>query len=162
MTNRAASTLRLTGILGATLLASGCAVFSPVQTDYPYIPADGVRLTIPGLDLRNLVVVASEKGGQGVLVGQAVNETPDAVDVVFAVGDAQTTPTAVPALSGSSLGGNGSAVGVGAVPVAPGEMVELSVTTREAGRNVVRVPVLTPSRYYSEVTIPSASAGPSS
>lgn len=157
MTNRAASTLRLTGILGATLLASGCAVFSPVQTDYPYVPADGVRLTIPGLDLRNLVVVASGKGAQGVLVGQAVNTSTDAVDVVFAVGDAQTSPTAIPALSGSSIGSAGSPVGVGPVPVPPGQLVELSVTTREAGRNVVRVPVLTPSRYYSDVPVPSAS-----
>ncbi|KRE60057.1 hypothetical protein [Nostocoides sp. Soil756] len=156
MTNRTASALRLTGILGATLLASGCAVMSPVQTDQPYIPADGVQLTIPGLELRNLLIVSSGKGAPGVLVGQAVNRSSDTVDVVFAVGNARTSPTAVPALTGSNLGADGGTVDVGTVPVAPGAMVELSVTTPQAGRNVVLVPVLPPTRYYSDLPVPSA------
>ncbi|NHA66655.1 hypothetical protein [Phycicoccus flavus] len=167
MTNRAATFLRLLGLAGATLVVSACGVFSPVQTDYPYIPADGVDLTMPGLDLRNLAVVTDAEGSAGVLVGQAVNEGAEAVEVTFALsGDAggRGASTTVPAYSGSSLSET-TPVTLAAVPAAPGALVELSVTTAQAGRNVVEVPVLDRTSYYTSVPTPSqapsSSASPS-
>ncbi len=153
VTNRAAPALRATALAGTALLLSGCAVFSPVQTDYDYEPADGVSFTITGLDLRNLAVVVPAEGGTGTIVGQAVNRATSAVDVTFAV-DGATAPAtvAVPAGSGTSLTGDGGRVEIPGIPAPPGSTVQLTVTTDEAGANVVRVPVLPNIGYYSDLT----------
>ena len=105
VTNRAASVLRASAVAGTILLASGCAsAFSPIQTDFDYDSADGVPLTIEGLDLRDLAIVVPAKGGTGIVVGQAVNRSTSAVDVTFAVTGAPTPATvAVPASSGKTL-----------------------------------------------------------
>ncbi len=166
VTNRAASVLRLTGLAVATLLAAGCGVFSPIQTDYPYIPADGVSLSVPGLDLRNLAVISDGAGSEGVLIGQAVNPGAEAVEVLFGVPGADGSlesaggRTAVPAYSGAALSDATTAVGLGSVAAAPGEMTQLIVTTEEAGQNVVLVPVLPRDSYYSDLATPVPSATP--
>lgn len=156
MTTRAASALRLTGIAGAVLLAAGCGVLSPVQTDQPYIPADGVPLTIPGLTFHNLAIVADAQGQPGTLVGQAVNEGSQAVEVAFAVEGSATAQTSVPAFSGTGLS-NGEGVAISVVPAPPGALVQLNVATQEAGRNVVEVPVVDRRSYYESVPLPSGS-----
>jgi len=157
VTNRAASALRATTLAGAILLASGCAVFSPIQTDYDYDAADGVPLTINGLDLRDLAIVVPAKGGTGIVVGQAVNRSTSAVDVTFAVTGAPTPATvAVPAGSGKSLSDGATGVEIPGIPVAPGQMVQMTVTTDQAGANVVTVPVLPNIGYYKDLTASSS------
>jgi hypothetical protein len=157
VTNRAASALRATALAGTILLASGCAVFSPVQTAFDYDSADGVPLTIEGLDLRDLAVVVPAKGGTGIVVGQAINRTTSAVDVTFAVAGAPgPAVVAVPASSGKTLSEAATGVEIPGIPVAPGEMVEMTVTTDEAGANIVKVPVLANIGYYKDLT-PSSS-----
>ncbi|HYJ26428.1 MAG TPA: hypothetical protein VEW73_01860 [Nocardioides sp.] len=158
MTNRAASLLRASALAGTILLASGCAsAFSPIQTDYDYDAADGVPLSLEGLDLRNLAVVVPAKGGTGILIGQAVNRDSAAVDVTFAVTGAPAPATvAVPANSGKSLSDSATGVEIPGIPVAPGEMVQMTVTTDEAGANVVNVPVLANTGYYSDLTVSSS------
>jgi hypothetical protein len=156
VTTRAASVLRATALAGTALLVSGCAVFSPMQTDYDAETADGVRLTIVGLDLRNLAVVVPAKGETGIVIGQAVNKGTSAVDVTFAVDGAPTPATvAVPASSGKTLSDAAGGVEIPGIPVAPGTMVEMTVTTDQAGANVVRVPVLPNTGYYSDLTAAS-------
>ncbi|WP_377645049.1 hypothetical protein [Oryzobacter terrae] len=151
MTTRAASALRATALAGALLLgAAGCAVFSPVQTDYAYQPADGPALDTGDLKLRNLVVVAAEKGGDGILVGQAVNGAAQAVQVSFSVGSDTPANRTVPASSGAALSAPGSSVVLTAVPGGPGDVVDLTVTTPGSGQNVVTVPVLAPTGYYTQ------------
>lgn len=141
--------LRASGLAGTALLMSGCAVFSTVQTDQDYIPGDGTALTMPGLKLRNLVVVAAEKGGPGVLVGQAVNGGTVPIEVTFAV-EGSTTPTTaiVPAFREKDITAAPTRAKLGAVPSAPGGMVEVTVATAEAGQNIVNVPVLLPENAY--------------
>lgn len=164
VTNRAASVLRLAGLAVATLLAAGCGVFSPVQTDYAYIPADGVSLSIPGLDLRNLAIITDGAGADGVLIGQAINSGAESVEVMFGLPGADGSlasaggRAAVPAYSGATLSDATTAVGLGAVPAAPGEMTRLIVTTQDAGQNVVLVPVLARDTYYSDLATPAPSA----
>ena len=150
VTNRAATALRLSAVAAATLLASGCAVFSPVQTDEPYIPAEGVPFNMPGLSLRNLAIVTGAAGGPGVVVGQVVNESSKAVDVSFGIqGGAQaSTSTAVPANSGDTITDESRKVEIGSLPVPAGSMVNMTITTAEAGQNVVLVPVLLDNRFY--------------
>ncbi len=158
VTNRAANALRATALAGTILLASGCAsAFSPVQTDYAVDAGDGVPLTIEGLDLRDLAVVVPAKGGTGIVVGQAINRTTSAVDVTFAVSGSPTPANvAVPASSGESLSDGGTGVEIPGIPVAPGEMVEMTVTTDEAGANIVKVPVLPNLGYYKDLTASSS------
>ena len=154
MTTRAASVLRATALAATGLLVSGCATFSPVQTEYDYPAADGVRLSIDGLELRNLAVVAAEPEGPGVVIGQAVNSSAAAVDVAFSLeGSPAPAQTTVPAGSGDAL----PEVQLESVPAAPGDTVELTVTTPEAGQNVVRVPVLAPTGYYEGLVSPTSS-----
>ena len=164
VTKRAASLLRLTGIAGAALLATGCGVLSPVQTNEVYIPADGVPLSIPGLELQNLAVVTDAAGSPGTLVGQAVNGTDQAVDVSFALEGGEPARATVPAFSGGGLS-DGRGVTLPSVPVPPGSLVVLNVTTQQAGQNVVRVPVLARTSYYTTLptptAVPSASPSPS-
>jgi hypothetical protein len=59
---------------------------------------------------------------------------------------------AVPANSGKTLSDATTAVEIPGIPVAPGAMVELTVTTDQAGANVVKVPVLPNTGYYSHLT----------
>ena len=151
VTTRAASALRATALAGAVLVAvSGCALSSPVQTDYAYQPADGPSLDTGDVDLRNLVVIAPEKGGDGVLVGQAVNNAPQAVQVSFSVGGDSPANRTVPASSGAALSTPGSTVALTAVPGGPGDVVDLTVTTPGSGQNVVTVPVLAPTGYSAQ------------
>ncbi|HSO64805.1 MAG TPA: hypothetical protein VLQ78_06855 [Ornithinibacter sp.] len=151
MTNRATPALRAAALVGATLLASGCAVFSPVQTDVPYVPADGVALSTADLELRNLAVVSTEAGADAVVVGQAVNAGTSAVQVSFGVsgGSAGATAT-VPATSGATISDETTRVTIPGLAAAPGEVVDLVVTTSGSGQNVVTVPVLA-ARNHLEV-----------
>ncbi len=149
VTNRAAAALSTVALAGAALLTAGCAAFSPVQTAVDYQPADGVKLSLDGLELRNLAVVAAEKGGPGTVIGQAVNSGTSAVDVTFGVeGASATAKAAVPANSGDTLSDSTSSVTIDGMPAGPGEVVQLQVTTAEAGQNLVTVPVLAASGYY--------------
>jgi hypothetical protein len=157
VTNRAASALRATALTGTILLASGCAVFSPVQTSYASDAGDGVPLSIVGLDLRGLAVVVPAKGETGIVVGQAVNRTTNAVDVTFAVeGAPSPAVVAVPASSGRTLSDATTGVEIPGIPVAPGTMVQMTVTTDEAGANVVTVPVLVNRGFYADLTASSS------
>ncbi len=150
MTNRRSAILRAAGLTAVALLMSGCAVFSTVQTDEDYLPGDGTQLSMPGLELRNLVVVSETKGGPGVLVGQAVNLGDAAIDVGFAVeGSTSPTTATVPAYREKAIATTATSVDIDAVPTAPGGMVNLMVTTAEAGQNVVQVPVLLPNNEYA-------------
>jgi hypothetical protein len=153
---RAAALLRASALTGTALLVSGCAVFSPMQTDYDYEAADGVRLSIVGLELRNLLVVVPAPGETGIVVGQAVNKASSAVDVTFAV-EGATSPTTVtvPANSGDTLSGAAVNVEIPGVPVAPGGLAQMTVTTDVAGVNLVQVPVLPTPGFYSGLSASS-------
>lgn len=146
--------------LGSTLLG-GCAVFSPVQTDYVYQPADGINASFGDLDLRGVLVVADAEGGPGSVVGQLVNNGTESVDVSIGTADGPA-PEPVTVEPGSSLSlGEDSSVTLASVPAAPGAVVPLQVSTPATGVNVVGVPVLPALDYYEDSkpsTAPSGSA----
>ena len=159
VTNRAASVLRASALAGTILLASGCAsAFSPVQTDFDYDAADGVPLTIVGLDLRDLAVVVPAKGGTGIVVGQAVNRSTSAVDVTFAVEGAPSPGhrRRPRQLGQDALGRHHRRRDPRHPASPPATMVQMTVTTDEAGANVVTVPVLANTGYYADLTAASS------
>ena len=87
------------------------------------------------------------------MIGQAVNRSTSAVDVTFGVAGAPTPATvAVPASSGKTLSDAATGVEIPGIPAAPGEMVEMTVTTAEAGENIVTVPVLAEHRLLPDLT----------
>ncbi|KGN40552.1 hypothetical protein [Knoellia aerolata] len=148
--------------LGSTLLG-GCAVMSPVQTDYAYQAADGVNATFGELDLRGVLVIADSKDGPGSVVGQLVNNGDEDVEVTIGTEGASAEPVTVGRGSSLALGGD-SAVALSSVPAAPGDVVRLQVATPGTGQNLVTVPVLPALGYYedSAPSESSPSASPSS
>lgn len=142
-------------LIALTVAFSGCAVFSPVQTSYPYVQADGVALNIEGIEFENLVVVAPSRGAPGVLTGQAVNLTAHEIDVTVVIeGGSQPATFTLAPLTGDGITATPSNVDLGPVPVIPGALVNLIVSTPAAGENNVSVPVLPPGSeldYYDGI-----------
>ncbi|MFC7491151.1 MULTISPECIES: hypothetical protein [unclassified Knoellia] len=145
-------------VLGTTLLG-GCAVFSPVQTDYNYQAADGVNTTFGDLEVRGLLVVADAKDGQGTVVGQLVNTSNEDIEVAFASEGATGAEVTVPRRSSLSLGEE--PVTLSSVAAAPGDVLQLQMATPGTGQNVLTVPVLPSAAYYEEAR-PPGSTGPAS
>ena len=155
--------------LGSTLLG-GCAVMSPVQTDYVYQAADGVNATFGDLDLRGVLVIADAKDGPGSVVGQLVNNGDEDVEVTIGTAGGPGSPVTVERGSSLALGAE-SAVALSSVPAAPGDVVQLQVATQGTGQNIVTVPVLPALGYYEDskpsaapsesASAPSPSASPS-
>jgi hypothetical protein len=120
----------------------------------PYIPADGVPVDLGVVQIRNLLVVADEENGPGVLSGQVVNNGDDSAQITVATeGGAPVTITAPPRqvqrISGTSQ------VQLSSVPADPGGIVTLTIQTPTSGANIVQVPVLPAIEYY-ETLKPSA------
>ena len=148
----------LTGatVLAAVLALSGCQLASPIQTNVPYQPADGVAVDLGAVQVRDLVIVTDAKGGVGTLSGLVVNRSAEPVTVTFATGpgaEASARAT-IPAGTPTRLSG---VEGVTPVTIpkftgAPGDMVNVVVSTPDAGAPVVSVPVLLPTGYYSSIT----------
>ena len=142
-------------LAGAVLALSGCQT-SPIQTDVPYQPADGVAVDLGDVQIRNLLVITASRGGIGTLSGLVVNKSKEAVTVTF---------TASPGVDGVArafipAGGQTRLSGVqGATPVtlpsiaaAPGDLLKVVVSTPAAGAPEVSVPVLLPTGYYASLT----------
>ena len=70
----------------AVLALSGCQLESPIQTNVPYQPADGVAVDLGDVQVRDLVIVTDAKGGVGTLSGLVVNKSAEPVTVTFATG----------------------------------------------------------------------------
>jgi hypothetical protein len=154
---------RVVTVLGTVLAGAAltsCAMFSPTQTNEPYIPSDGVPANVGPIEARNLLVVAQSKGATGVLSGSVVNSGSSATSVTFlTVADSQ----------GSSTNGTTiqlaphqqqqlSGVQFPNLPASPGAMTGIVLKT-SAGLLNVQVPVLLPTGYFSTLT---PTANPSS
>lgn len=77
MRARAVAAIALSGALALGL--SGCNLYMHVETARHYEPSDGVGLSLESLELRNLIVI-SEDGKLGNLIGTAVNTTDEPID----------------------------------------------------------------------------------
>ena len=150
---------RLPVLLCALLLPlapAGCSFLSPLQTSVPVVQADGLPLVLEDVHFENLVVVSSGEDSPGVLTGQALNRTRETVRVTLGIaGGDRTTTVTLPPGDPDGITRAPTNVDVGPVPVPPGALVELVVTTPAAGTTTVRVPVLAPDAglgYYEGIT----------
>ncbi len=136
------------------LALSGCQTQSPIQTDVPYLPADGVAVDLGSVQIRNLLVVADAKNGPGVLTGSVVNRGDENAQITFAVEGGAPVTVSTPAHRTQPISEH-SQVQLSSVPADPGGLVTLSVQTATSGSNIVEVPVLPATGYY-ETLRPSA------
>jgi hypothetical protein len=152
-------------VAGAALTLSACQTQSPVQTDQPYQPADGVAVDLGPVQLRDLVVVSAGKDKPGVLSASVSNTSGDAQRLAFALPQGQPVYAETKAYSEEPLS-DGSQVQLPSVPVNPGDVITLTVQSPAAPAAVVVVPVLPASGYYATMaptavpTSPSTTATP--
>jgi len=80
--------LRAAAVLGASVLVASCSAMTPIQTAEPYNAGDGTRVEITAeVRAENLMVLASEEGGEGQLFGALVNDSTQDVVMSVANGD---------------------------------------------------------------------------
>lgn len=155
----------LAGGIALAALTSGCAVFSPVQTNVPYVPADGVPADVGQLSIRNLALV-DNGSGRMVVAGSAINLGSEDLSVRLAP---QVTPDSTDITTGSELSlGPREQVDMGTkgltfggVTSKPGTVIKVTVTATPGGTTVVTVPVLPAVGYYSTLTpAPTGTSAP--
>jgi hypothetical protein len=148
----------------AVLAMSSCQLASPIQSNVPYQSADGVAVDLGDVQVRDLVIVTDAKGGVGTLSGLVVNSSAGPVTVTFATGPGAlaSTRTIIPAGTATRLSGveGVTPVTIPRIPAAPGDMVNVVVSTPDGGAPVVSVPVLLPTGYYSSITPPPVQTTP--
>lgn len=128
---------------------------SPIQTNVPYQPADGVAVDLGEVQIRDLVVVSSAKGEVGTLSGMVVNQGASGVTITFATGaDRSSTSAVAPGDSQTRLSGvqGGESVSLPTIGAAPGGIVKIVISTPASGASEVSVPVLAPDGYYATIT----------
>jgi len=141
--------------LAGVALLSGCQVMSPIQTNVPYQPADGVAVDLGEVQIRDLVVVSGAKGEVGTLSGMVVNQGNSPITITFAAGATGPPTSAVaPADSQTRLSGveGTTPATLPAIGVAPGGILKVTVSTPASGTSEVLVPVLLPDGYYATIT----------
>jgi hypothetical protein len=136
--------------VGAALALSACQTQSPIQTDVPYVAADGVPVDLGAVQLRDLVVISGGKDKPGVLSAAVSNTSGQAQRIAFSLPQAQPVYAEAPAYSERRLS-DASQVQLPDVPVSPGDVVTLSVQSPSAPAVVVVVPVLSASGYYASL-----------
>ena len=137
-------------VAGAALALSACQTQSPIQTDVPYQPADGVRVELGAIQIRDLVVVSGGKDAAGVLSASVSNTSGQAQRIAFALPQGQPVYAEAPAHSEQRLSG-ATQVQLPAVPVNAGDVVKLTVQSPGARQTEVVVPVLAARGYYASL-----------
>ncbi|WP_136518457.1 MULTISPECIES: hypothetical protein [Cellulomonas] len=150
---RAVRTARRTAAAALALASAaalaGCSATNQITTIDDYPPSDGVAITVDEVRALNLLVLAEEEGGPGILVGALANNSGEDTSVTLAVEGAQAVNVDVPS-SGTVLMGAAGAPGryqtvevpVAQVSAIPGGLTTLTVSTPAGGSAEVQVPVM--------------------
>ena len=71
-------------IAAALISATGCGYIYTQPTTLQYAASDGVKADLNGVELRNIMMVSSGKGGDGRLLGTILNKSDHDITVTFA------------------------------------------------------------------------------
>ncbi len=156
--------IRLAVLLSAAALAlpgvAGCSFNSPQTTATTYAAADGSNAAITdaatgtAVDLRNFLLVGSDKGGPGTLIGAVVNNGTEPVTVEFTVldGDSSVGSGRVTAEPGvlTKVGPGSDEVSLTSVPAAPGAVLQLKAQTGAGGAQM-SLPVMAAEGPYADI-----------
>ncbi len=146
--------------LAATAGLSACQVASPITTDQPYDPADGVSLDTDDVSVRDLLVISEGNGTPGAIVGYVVNnsEEPLSVEVALESEGARTVLTPAVEIATDSAGRLDGRAAEGEfvnpvlaaeIPGLPGGLVDVRITTSTGEATSTSVPVLPPDGIYA-------------
>lgn len=118
-------------------------MYMDVETARPYDPSDGVGLSLDALELRNLIVI-SEDGELGNLIGAAVNTTDEPIDftVQWKVGDGYEKVSLTADPNSSTQFGIDEQVLIEPLGEKPGGLLEVVVHVTGAAQKALLVPVL--------------------
>jgi hypothetical protein len=129
--------------LAASALLAGCSATNPITTSFDYDPSDGVSERLGDVRVGNLMVLTSEEGAAGTVLGFVTNSGSQDASVTLAVGGEESASIDVPAGGTVRLGPDcDETIDVDAVPARPGSKVEVDVTSDVGGSSSVLVPVL--------------------
>lgn len=161
MRARAVAAIALSGALVFGL--GGCALWTEPETNRPIDPSDGANINVGSLELRN-VIVLSEDGDLGNLIGTAVNTTGSAIDftVQWAVDGTYYEVDLTAAANGSTrFGTDGDQVTVQPLGEKPGGLLSAVVHTSD-GQQPLGIPVLdaTLPEYGSLMPTPTPTPTP--
>lgn len=160
---RLASSIALAGALALGL--SGCGLITHQATTDAYAPSDGIELTIDGVALRNVLLVADESGENFNVVFSAVNQTGAPVDLsINFVGEgSQQASAEVELPEGTSVFGDPEGelppVVVSLENVKAGSTVDAYFQVGSAAEEQRRVPVLDGTlTEYAPFALPSGAS----
>lgn len=158
MRARAVAAIALSGAVALGL--SGCTMWMHVETARPYNPSDGVNFTVGDLQLRNVLVI-TEDGELGNLIGTAVNLTDTDIDFTVqwkADGEYQEVELTADA-NGRTTFGLDDQVGLEPLGESAGGLLEAVVHIGD-GQKGVRIPVLDATFAEYEDAIPTPTPTP--
>ena len=155
---RALAVAGLAAVLAGAL--TGCSTRSPATIITPYAASDGVNVNVGGdVVLRDMLVVGTEKGGQGAVVGTVVNlgERTTTVELSAQLGEntpfGQTRVSVPPSGRVLIAPGERYEMIISDLPVGPGETLEMSAAAANAGATYFKAPVLTAEGQYASYTV---------
>lgn len=147
----------------AAVLTSGCAVFSPRQTDIPYNPADGVPVDMGALKARDLLLLSEGKDQPAVLSGALINSSSQAMSVRLRSRVQADQDGSGPATSGVVVELKPGETRILDIQLAqtsavPGALSDINITT-DKGSQLVSVPVLKPGTFKQYATLTPTGPG---
>lgn len=157
---------RLGAVALLTVVATalvGCV--GKVQTQIPYDPSDGVGVSVGSVRVVNLIVL-TEDGEDGNLIGAAVNGGTEDVELVFQYGsgsDRTEVSVEVPADETVHLGtGDEGQLFLPGIDAQPGDLLEIYVQYGDEQGALARVPVLDGSlpEYSDHLPTPTPTPTP--
>jgi hypothetical protein len=151
--------IALSGALALAL--SACTIWTEPETSRPIDPSDGVNLTLGDLELRNVLVV-TEDGELGGLVGTAVNTTGADIDFTLqwsVDGDYHEVELTAHRNGSTRFGGDGEQVVLEPLGERPGGLLEAVVHLSD-DQSGLDIPVLdaTLPEYESSLPTPTPTA----
>lgn len=153
-------------IVAASALAmglAGCSLFASPQTQFPYDPSDGVRVTVGDVRLLNIIVF-TEDGEDGNLVATAVNTSDSDIDLrlqYVSGGDKVDVEVTVP--GGESVGfgsGENGQLFLPEIDAKPGDLLQIYVQYGDVPGKQVDVPVLDASLPEYDGLLPTPTPTP--
>lgn len=160
------------GLTAGLVALAGCSASNPITTQKPYSASDGVRIVLSDtLSAENLLVLTAAKGEAGTLLGALTNNGTDTERVSIAADGADDVTVRVPAGAtvlltpddtpdgAETSGTTGPArqdVALSTVPVAPGAVLSVTLSSGAAGTHTLDVPVLDGSLPEYASLVPAA------
>ncbi|MEJ1923041.1 DNA modification methylase [Microbacterium sp. KHB019] len=141
-------------LLGAT----GCTFITPQSTEIDYPASDGINIPDSDgpLQIRNVMVIATEDGSTGNLIAAIVNDTDQAEVLTVEIEGLSPLTVRVGARDTLSLGANAEPLRIDDLNTMPGATVEMYFQSGGATGKTAEVQVLDGTLPYYADLIPAA------